>query len=71
MRKPQLEFMDRVVQVVFTTGSVIGTLEAVGDDGSLLLRQGPAPVWVPLAQVRYVTLADALPPPTEPDEPLT
>jgi hypothetical protein len=58
MRRPQLEFVDRLVQVVFTTGSVTAILEAVGDDGSLYLRQGRTPIWVPLTQVRYMTLVD-------------
>jgi hypothetical protein len=65
MRRPQLEFIDRMVQVVFTSGSVMGVLENVGDDGSLYLRQGRTPIWVPLAQVRYVTLAEDRPPETE------
>jgi hypothetical protein len=66
MRRPQLELVDRLVQVVFTNGTLVATLEAVGDDGSLWLRQGRTPVWVPLTQVRYVTLAEDLPP-REPD----
>lgn len=64
MRRVQ-EFVDRQVLVAFTTGTVTGLLEAVGDDGSLLIRQGRMPVWVPLGQVRYVTLADE--PPFEPE----
>lgn len=71
MRRPQLEFIDRLVQVMFTSGSVIAVLENVGDDGSLYLRQGRSPIWVPLAQVRYVTLAEDPRPETVPDEPLT
>src|SRR5262249_5434068 len=62
MRRVQ-EFVDRQVLVAFTTGTVQGLLEAVGDDGSLLIRQGRTPIWVPLGQVRYVTLAE------EPGEP--
>jgi hypothetical protein len=73
MRKPQLELIDRMVQVVFTTGSLTAVLEKVGeDDGSLFLRQGRTPIWVPLAQVRYVTLAEDPPPePDVSDEPIT
>jgi hypothetical protein len=73
MRKPQSEFLDRLVQVVFTNGSLTAMLEKVGeDDGSLYLRQGRTPIWVPLAQVRYVTLAEDPPPPEpDPEEPLT
>jgi hypothetical protein len=68
MRKPQLELIDRMVQVVFTTGSLVAVLEKVGeDDGSLFLRQGRTPIWVPLSQVRYVTLAEDVPPEMEPD----
>jgi hypothetical protein len=72
MRKPQLELIDRLVQVVFTTGSLTAVLEKVGeDDGSLYLRQGRTPIWVPLSQVRYVTLAEDLQPASEePEEPL-
>ncbi len=68
MRKPQLEFLDRLVQVVFTTGSLTAVLEKVGeDDGSLYLRQGRTPIWVPVNNVRYMTLADdVLPPESEP-----
>jgi hypothetical protein len=58
MRRPQDQFLDKTVNVVFAEGVVTGVLEAIGDDGSLLLRQGPRPVWVPLHQVRYVTLAE-------------
>jgi hypothetical protein len=72
MRRPQLELVDRLVQVVFTNGTLVATLEAVGDDGSLWLRQGRTPVWVPLAQVRYVTLAEDVPPrEPDPEESLT
>ena len=71
MPRPQLELVDRDVQVVFTNGTLIGTLESVGDDGSLYLRQGRTPVWVPLSQVRYVTLAEEVVPPDEPDEPIS
>ena len=60
-----------MVQVAFTTGMITGVLEAVGEDGSLLLRQGRTPVWVPLSQVRYVTLVDEPTAPDEPEEPLT
>lgn len=67
MRKPQMEFIDRVVQVVFTSGSITAVLESVGEDGSLFLRQGRAPIWVPLTQVRYVTLTES-PRPQEPDD---
>jgi hypothetical protein len=70
MRQPQLEFVDRLVQVVFANGSVTAILENVGEDGSLYLRQGRTPIWVPLAQVRYVTLADEPPPEPQIDEPL-
>jgi hypothetical protein len=68
VRRPQEQFIDKAVNVVFVEGVVSGLLEAVGDDGSLLLRQGQRIVWVPLSQVRYVTLAD-LPAPDdwEPD----
>ncbi len=71
MRRPQTEFIDRLVQVVFTNGSLTAVLESVGEDGSLFLRQGYAPIWVPLSQVRYVTLAEEPKPPSEPEEPLT
>jgi hypothetical protein len=72
MRKPQTELIDRMVQVVFTNGTITAVLEKVGeDDGSLFLRQGRTPIWVPLAQVRYVTLAEEAPPVEEPDEELT
>ncbi len=68
MRKPQLEFLDRLVQVVFTTGSLTAVLEKVGeDDGSLYLRQGRTPIWVPVNNVRYMTLADEAPPQNEPE----
>ena len=66
MRRVQ-EFVDRQVLVAFTTGSVQGLLEAVGDDGSLLIRQGRTPIWVPLGQVRYVTLAEDPPLPDDED----
>ncbi len=72
MRRPQTEFIDRLVQVVFANGSLTALLENVGEDGTLLLRQGRNPIWVPLAQVRYVTLAEE--PRSEPgpeEEPLT
>jgi len=65
------DFVDRLVQVAFTTGAVTGVLESVGDDGSLLLRQGRSPIWVPLNQVRYVTLVDEPTAEPDPDEPLT
>jgi hypothetical protein len=71
MRKLQLEFLDRMVQVSFTAGAVTGVLEAVEEDGSMLLRQGRMPLWVPLAQVRYVALVEERFPSDEPDEPLT
>jgi hypothetical protein len=71
MRNPQREFVDRLVQVMFTTGGVTGVLEAVGEDGSLLLRQGRTPIWVPLAQVRYVTLAEDRMPEPEPEDSIT
>jgi len=73
MRKPQAEFLERMVQVVFTSGSLTAVLEKVGeDDGSLYLRQGRTPIWVPLTQVRYVTLADDLPPhEPEPEDSVT
>ncbi len=58
MRRPQEQFLDKAVNVVFVEGVVTGVLEAVGDDGSLLLRQDQRSVWIPLHQVRYVTLAD-------------
>jgi len=64
------DFVERLVQVAFTTGMVTGVLEAVGDDGSLLLRQGRTPVWVPLSQVRYVTLVDEPATPEAADEPV-
>jgi hypothetical protein len=70
MRRVQ-EFVDRMVLVAFTTGTVTGILEAVGDDGSLLLRQERTPIWVPLGQVRYVTLADDPQFESDIDEPLT
>ena len=70
MRRVQ-EFVDRVVQVAFSNGAVTGVLEAVGDDGSLLLRQGRTPIWVPLGQVRYVTLVDEPQAESDLDEPLT
>jgi hypothetical protein len=72
MRKPQLEFLDRTVQVVFSSGSVTAVLENVGEDGSLYLRQGRTPIWVPLWQVRYVTLAEerAVEPEADADESL-
>jgi len=57
----QDQFVGREVHVVFVQGTITGTLEAVGDDGSLLVRQGPAPVWIPLGQVRYVMLVDVKP----------
>jgi hypothetical protein len=62
-----MELIDRLVQVVFTTGSLTAVLESVGDDGSLYLKQGRTPIWVPLAQVRYVTLAEDRPPEPEPE----
>ena len=65
------DFIERLVQVAFTTGMVTGVLEAIDEDGSLLLRQGRTPVWVPLTQVRYVTLVEEPAAPAEPDEPLT
>jgi hypothetical protein len=71
MRKLQLEFIDRMVQVSFTAGTVTGVLEAVEEDGSMLLRQGRSPIWVPTSQVRYVALLEERPPPDELDEPLT
>lgn len=72
MRKPQIELIDRLVSVVFTSGSITAILEAVGEeDGSLLLRQGRTPIWVPLSQVRYVTLAEERPEPEEPEDSLT
>jgi hypothetical protein len=71
MRRPQTEFIDRLVQVVFTSGSITALLENVGEDGSLYLRQGRTPIWVPLAQVRYVTLAEEPKAEPEPEEPLT
>jgi hypothetical protein len=71
MRRVQ-EFVDRQVVVAFTAGTLEGLLEAVGDDGSLLIRQGKTPVWVPLGQVRYVTLAEEpRDPETEDDESLS
>ena len=70
MRRVQ-EFVDRLVQVVFANGSVTAILEAVSDDGSLLLKQGRTPIWVPLGQVRYVTLVDEPAVEPEPEEPLT
>jgi hypothetical protein len=70
MRKLQLEFLDRHVQVSLTSGAVTGLLEAVDEDGSLLLRQGRQPVWIPLGQVRYVALLEERPPLDEPDEPV-
>jgi hypothetical protein len=60
MAKLQLQFLDREVRVELTRGAIIGTLEAVGDDGSLLIRQGPTPVWIPLHQVRWVTPTDGM-----------
>jgi hypothetical protein len=73
MRRPQMEFIDRLVQVVFTNGSITAVLENVGEDGSLYLKQGKTPIWVPLAQVRYVTLADDRQEPQEelPEESIT
>ncbi len=65
------DFLDRLVQVSFTNGAITGILEAVGDDGSLLLRQGRTPIWVPLGQVRYVTPVEEPTVEAEPDEPLT
>jgi hypothetical protein len=62
-----MEFIDRLVQVVFTTGSITAVLENVGEDGSLYLKQGRTPIWVPLTQVRYVTLAEERTPDSEPD----
>jgi len=71
MRKLQAEFVDRMVQVSLTAGAVTGILEAVDEDGSLLLRQGRMPVWVPLSQVRYVALYEERVPAEESEEPLT
>jgi hypothetical protein len=68
MRRPQQEFLDREIQVVFTSGTLIGTLEAVAEDGSLWVKQGRTPVWVPLAQVKYVTLAEPIRPERDSDE---
>jgi hypothetical protein len=71
MNKLRTDFVDRVVQVSFTTGAVTGVLEFVEEDGSLLIRQGRMPVWIPLSQVRYVTLMEERPPADEIKEPLT
>jgi hypothetical protein len=69
VRRPQDQFLDKEVHVVFNQGSVNGVLEAVGDDGSLFIRQGARAVWIPLYQVRYVMLADQPPPDDwEPDK---
>ncbi len=66
-----MEFIDRLVQVVFTNGSITAVLENVGEDGSLYLRQGRTPIWVPLTQIRYLTLADTPEPEPEPEDSLT
>ena len=59
MPRPQMQFLDRMVQVTFGGGgNITGVLESVGDDGSLLIRQGKRPVWIPLHQVRYVSPVD-------------
>lgn len=71
MRMPQMEFIDRLVQVVFTTGSITAVLENVGDDGSLWLRQGRTPIWVPLTQVRYVSLTETPPEPEDAGDTIT
>ncbi len=73
MRKLKHEFVDRMVQISFTAGAVAGILETVEEDGSLLLRQGRMPVWVPLSQVRYVAILEDRPPrePEEPEESIT
>jgi hypothetical protein len=64
------DFVDRMVQVVFANGSVTALLEAVAEDGSLFLKQGRTPIWVPLGQVRYVTLLDGPPTEADPDDSL-
>ena len=65
MRQPQLEFIDKMIRVVFAEGGLVGVLESVGEDGSLYIRQGRVPVWVPVHQIRYVTLLEPEGPPEE------